>query len=72
MIYSSSRFRCCQDLSSRTFVSKVGILVPPGATWRHWCHFWGTRPNIISKVAPYVYLPPTTNISTLIIPKNSV
>ena len=29
MIYSSSRFRCCQDLSSVTFLSKVAIL----------CHF---------------------------------
>ena len=71
MIYSSSRFRCCQDLSSRTFLSKDAILVPFGATRRHRCHFWGTRPNMSSKVASYVYLPPTTNISTLINSKKS-
>ena len=45
--------------------------VPYGVTQCHRCHFGGTRPNIISKVAPYVYLSPTTNISNSIIPKKS-
>ena len=65
-IYSSRRNDWLKELSSTTFLSKVGILVPPGATW---CHFGGTRPNIISTVVPYVYLSHTTNISTSIIPK---
>ena len=68
-IYSSRRIDSRKELSSTTFLSKVSILVPPGATWCHRCHFGGTHPDIISKVAPYVYLSPTNNISTLKIPK---